>query len=112
MNRSLGFSQLGLGQTTQGQLSLEKAFAANPSDTRTGMALAMLHMRQGKSDKAMKIAETMVKRDPANLTTLNFLVSLKGASGDKAGARAAYAQVRQDSNLSVLNLALRVGEKA
>ncbi len=115
MNRSLGFSQLGLGQTTQGQLSLEKAFAANPSDTRTGMALAMLHMRQGKTDKAMKIAESMVKRDPANLTTLNFLGSLKGASGDKAGARAAYTQVlAKDSAFppSVLNLArLDIGEK-
>lgn len=115
MNRSLGFSQLGMGQTEQGLTSLEKAFAANPSDTQAGMALATLYMRLAKSEKALKIAEAMVKSDPANLTMMNFLGSLKAASGDNAGARAAYTQVlAKDSTFapSVLNLArLYVGEK-
>lgn len=115
MNRSLGFSQLGMGQTEQGLSSLEKAFAANPSDTQAGMALATLYIRLGKSEKALKIAEAMVKQDPANLSVLNFLGSLKGASGDKAGARAAYNQVlAKDAafGLAVLNLSrLDIGEK-
>jgi putative PEP-CTERM system TPR-repeat lipoprotein len=93
MNRSLGFSQLGQGQADQGLGSLEKAFAANPADTRAGMALATLYMRLGKTEKAVKMAEAMVKGDPANLSTLNFLGALKGASGDKAGARTAYTQI-------------------
>lgn len=115
MNRSLGLSQLGLGQSEKGLASLEKAFAANPADFRAGMALATLYMRLAKKDKAMKIAEAMVKHDLENLTALNFLGTIKGASGDKAGARAAYTQVlAKDSAFapSVLNLVrLDIGEK-
>ncbi|MBK8120479.1 MAG: tetratricopeptide repeat protein [Sulfuritalea sp.] len=90
MNRTLAFSQLGLGRVELGQASLEKAFAANPADSRAGTTLSMLYMRQGQAQKALQTAEAMVKRDPTNLTTLNFLGSVKGATGDKAGARAAY----------------------
>jgi putative PEP-CTERM system TPR-repeat lipoprotein len=115
MNRSLGFSQLGMGQAEQGLSSLEKAFAANPADTQAGMALATLYIRLGKTEKALKMAEGMVKRDPDNLSALNFLGSLKGASGDKAGARAAYTQVLAKDPAfgpAALNLSrLDVGEK-
>lgn len=108
INRSLGFSQLSLGKTEQGQASLEKAFAANPADTQTGLALATLYMRSGKPDKALKTAESLIKRDPGNLTALNFLGALKGVSGDKSGARAAYNEVlAKDGDFvpAILNLA-------
>lgn len=115
MNRSLAFSQLGLGLAEKGVGSLEKAFAANPADNQAGMALAMNYLRQGKTDKALRTAEAMVKRDPDNLAALNFFGSLKGATGDKAGARAAYTQVlAKDSAFkpAALNLvSLDVGEK-
>lgn len=115
MNRSLGFSQLGLGQTELGLSSLEKAYAANPADVRSGMALATRYVRVGKTEKSLKIAESMVKRDPANLTVLNFLGSIKGAIGDKAGARTVYAQVlAKDPTFgpTVLNLSrLDIGER-
>lgn len=115
MNRTLAFSQLGMGRSDLGQASLEKAFAANPGDLTAGTALAVLYMRQGNTDKALQTAEAMVKREPANLTTLNFLGSIKGAMGDKAGARAAYTQVLvKDAAFrpSALNLVrLDVGEK-
>ncbi|HLO63669.1 MAG TPA: XrtA/PEP-CTERM system TPR-repeat protein PrsT, partial [Azonexus sp.] len=108
INRSLGFSQLSMGKAEQGQSSLEKAFAANPADSQAGMALATLYMRSGKPDKALKTAEGMVKRDPANLTVLNFLGALKGAAGDKNGARAIYNEVLAkdaDFTPAILNLA-------
>ena len=92
-NRSLAFSQLGLGRDDLGQASLEKALAANPDDSVAGTTLAMLHARAGRPQKALQIAEQMVKRSPENLTALNFLGSVKGAVGDKAGARAAYEAV-------------------
>ncbi|MGB4063258.1 MAG: XrtA/PEP-CTERM system TPR-repeat protein PrsT [Azonexus sp.] len=115
MKRSLAFSQLGLGQNEKGIGNLEKAFAANPGDTQAGMSLAMIYMRQTKTDKAIKTAEAMVKRDPDNLTALNFLGSLKGATGDKAGARTAYTQVlARDAEFTpaAMNLArLDMGEK-
>jgi len=115
MKRSLAFSQLGVGQNEKGIGNLEKAFAANPADTQAGMSLAMIYMRQAKTDKALKTAEAMVKLDPANLTALNFLGSLKGATGDKAGARATYTQVlAKDAEFrpAAMNLArLDVGDK-
>ncbi len=115
MNRTLAFSQLGMGRSDLGQASLEKAVAANPGDLAAGTALAMLFMRQGKTEKALQIAEAMVNREPANLTALNFLGSIKGATGDKTGARAAYTEVMvKDAAFrpSTLNLVrLDIGEK-
>ncbi len=93
MKRALALNQLGLDNYELGQANLEKVFAANPADIKAGMTLSMLYIRQGKAQKALQIAETMVKREPANLTALNFLGSIKGATGDKQGARAAYTQV-------------------
>ena len=93
MSRTLAFSQLGLGQIDQGQASLEKALATNPADDRAGTALAMLYMRRGLPKKALQTADAMVKRDPANLTALNFLGTIHGAAGDKASARGTYAAV-------------------
>jgi len=72
-------------------------------------------MRQGKTQKALQTAEAMVKREPANLTAQNFLGSVKGATGDIAGARAAYTQVLAKDPAftpSALNLVrLDIGEK-
>lgn len=93
INRSLGLSLLGLGQADKGIASLEKAYAANPADAKAGMVLATTYMRLGKFDKATKVGEALVKRDSENLTALNFLGTLKGTTGDKAGARAIYLQV-------------------
>lgn len=93
MTRTLAFSQLGLGRDELGQANLEKAFFGAQADNSAGTALAMLYVRQGQAPKALSVAETMVKRDPGNLTTLNFLGSIRGATGDPAGARAAYTQV-------------------
>jgi putative PEP-CTERM system TPR-repeat lipoprotein len=115
INRSLGFSQLGLGQADKGMANLEKAYAANPTDARAGMALATTYMQFSKFDKAIKIAEALVKRDPDNLTALNFLGTLKGTTGDKVAARAIYQQVLTKNSSfvpSVLNLVrLDVNEK-
>lgn len=93
MRRTLAFSQLRMGETERGLVSLEKAFATNPADLRAGMALSRLYLRVGKVELALKTAETMVKQDAANLTALNFLGAMKGGSGDKAGARAIYQQI-------------------
>ncbi len=93
MSRSLGFSQLGLGQVERGQTSLEKALAANPADFQAASALAMLYLRQGQSQKGLQTAEAMARRDPANLAAISFLASVKSATGDKNGARAIYSEV-------------------
>lgn len=91
--RELGISQLGLGQDKAGIASLEKAFEKNPKDLRAGVELAMTYARQGQNDKAVKLADAIVKSDPSNLAMLNFLGNIKGRIGDKRGARVAFEQV-------------------
>jgi putative PEP-CTERM system TPR-repeat lipoprotein len=108
MNRSLGFSQLGLGKADQGQASLEKALASKPGDFQTSTALATLYMRQGSVKKAIQTAEAAARIDPENLTALNFLASLRDATGDRAGARADYTAILGKSasfRSAILNLA-------
>lgn len=89
---ALGMSQLGLGQGALGLASLEKAFAGDPGNSSVGTTLATLYAQRGERQKAIQVAEAMLKRDPGNLTALNFLGAVKGAAGDRAGARAAYQQ--------------------
>lgn len=115
MSRALAFSQLGSGLAEKGLSNLEKAFYANPTDVNAGISLASLYMRLGKKDKAMKVADAMVKHDPANLTALNLVGSLKVASGDIAGARTIFSTILArdpDFAPSALNLVrLDSGEK-
>jgi putative PEP-CTERM system TPR-repeat lipoprotein len=92
-NRTLALGQIGLGRDELGLASLERAFAADPADGATGMTLALFYSRRGNLQKALQVAETMARRDPANLTTLNFLGTVKCAAGDYAGGRATYMAV-------------------
>ncbi|MGQ5523285.1 XrtA/PEP-CTERM system TPR-repeat protein PrsT [Chitinimonas sp. PSY-7] len=115
VNRTLAFSQLGMGQTEVGRISLERTFAANPSDTQAGMALAVLYMRHGENKKALQAAETVAKNSPGNFTAMNFLGSLKAANGDITGARQAFNNLLSKDPLfpaAVLNMAkLDVSER-
>lgn len=105
---ALGYSLLGGGQPEAGIASLEKAFAANPRDGAVGMVLTSLYMRRGDIDKALAVAQALVKGREDNLSALNLLGAIRAASGDVAGARQAYEQVLQrdpDFVPSLLNLA-------
>lgn len=91
--RELGFSQLGQGQDKSGIANIEKAFASNNSDSRAGVQLAMIYMKQGQPAKALQMVDVMLKRDPGNLALINFQGNIKGRAGDKRGAREAFQQV-------------------
>jgi cellulose synthase operon protein C len=107
MTRNLAFSQIGLGREQLGLASLEKTLATNPDDTLAGTTLAMLLARSGQPQKAIKTAESLLKRNPDNLTALNFVGSTRGGTGDIAGARASFAKVlAKDPNFlpAILNL--------
>lgn len=106
--RELGLSQIELGKDTTGISNLEKVFAANPRDSRAGTQLAAIYGRKGQMKKAVQTAETLVKNDPENLALINFLGTVKGWSGDKPGARAAYSKaLEKDGQFlpATLNLA-------
>lgn len=106
--RELGLSQIGSGKDSSGIANLEKAFAINPKDARTGTQLATNYARFGQPVKAVQTAEALAKSDPENLALLNFLGTVKGWIGDKAGARATYSKaIEKDANFlpALLNLA-------
>ncbi|MBL8385936.1 MAG: PEP-CTERM system TPR-repeat protein PrsT [Burkholderiales bacterium] len=108
MSRALGISQLGLGQIAPGIANLERVFNASPDDAAAGMALANVYMRTGERQKALQVAQRMVKHAPDNLTLVSFLGSIRAATGDRAGARSAYTSVlAQDPTYvsATLNLA-------
>ena len=59
------------------------------------MVLTSLYMQRGDTAKALSVAEGLVKGSRDNLSALNLLGAIRAASGDVAGARAAYEQVLQ-----------------
>jgi putative PEP-CTERM system TPR-repeat lipoprotein len=90
--RELGLAQVGANQGRAALISLEKAYAQDPSDLRTGIELAVLYARLGNRQKAIQIAEAVVAKEPRNPAMLNFLGNIKGRLGDNAGLRKAYEQ--------------------
>jgi cellulose synthase operon protein C len=62
--RELGLAQVGANQGRAALASLEKAYAQNPADLRTGIELAVLHARQGNRQKALQVAEAVVASRP------------------------------------------------
>lgn len=103
-----GLALIGSGQVDGGIGQMEQAFAKNPGDPRSGIALAALHLQKNQPKKARDVLETVVKRNPDNLTALNLLAVARGRSGDAVGARQTYEQVlSRDSRFTaaMLNLA-------
>ncbi len=90
--RELGMAQVGSNQGRAALASLEKAYAQNPADLRSGIELAVLYARLGNRARALQVADAVVARDPRNPALLNFLGNIKGRLGDNAGLRKAYEQ--------------------
>jgi putative PEP-CTERM system TPR-repeat lipoprotein len=89
---SLGFGLLGSGQEDLGLEHLTQAFRKDVGQSRVGMALAVLHIRRGQPQKAVAVAEAMVKREANNVAALNLLGVARVAAGNRSGGRAAYVQ--------------------
>ena len=105
---ALGFSRLGAGETEAALESLRVAFEQTPTDLITANALANILMRQGQAKDAVAIAQRASEALPGNPTALNLLGGMRSASGDAAGAKAAYnAALKQDADFlpARLNLA-------
>jgi putative PEP-CTERM system TPR-repeat lipoprotein len=90
--RELAFAQFGSGQDKVALANLEKVYAKNPKDLRAGVELAIYHARHGNAERAVAIAEAIVKQDPANTPMLVMLANVKGRLNDKKGMREALDQ--------------------
>lgn len=93
LRAELGFSLIGEGRSDLGLDYLQQAFASDPKQVRTGIALATLMMRRGQADKALAVATSLEKSQPDDVAVLNLLGGIKGASGDFPGARRAYERI-------------------
>lgn len=105
---NFGLGLIGVGQVEQGVAQLQKAFSKSPAHSNSGVPLALMYMKQGKTKSALQIIEAVVKNEPDNLTALNVLGIARGLSGDRAGARKAYEQILAKNNrvaAAKLNLA-------
>lgn len=103
-----GLSLISEGQTDLGINQLQQSFAKDPGQPRAGIVLAAAYLRKNQPKKALEVIEAVVKRDPDNLTALNFLGLVRKAAGDAAGSRKAYEQaLSRDErfHIAALNLA-------
>lgn len=104
----LGLSLIRSGQVGSAIPELEAALAQNPIQAQAATALVGLYLRTGQTDKAVKLAESMVKRRAASADFYNLLGVAERQAGDRTAARAAFVQaVKLDAKLvgAQLNLA-------
>lgn len=104
----LGISLIQSGQMAGGVAELEAVWLKDPHQLQVGSLLAALYLQARQADKAVKVAEVLVKSQPASAAFHNLLGMAKSQAGDLAAAQAAFARaVQLDGKLSSpkLNLA-------
>ncbi len=116
LRTNLGLSLIGGGQTGDALGQLETAFRKDPKQTQAGSALIGLYLRSGQANKAVAVAETLVKQQPSNPGFFNLLGMAQAAAGNATAARTAFEQaIKLDDTLTPakLNLArLDIADKA
>lgn len=112
----LGLSMIRSGQAAGAIPELEAALKQNPGQNQAAAALIGLYLRSGQTQKAVTLAESMVKRHPASADFHNLLGVARRQAGKAAEAKAAFEEaVRLDGKLAAprLNLArMEIAEKA
>ncbi|KQY79420.1 XrtA/PEP-CTERM system TPR-repeat protein PrsT [Pelomonas sp. Root1444] len=104
---ALGLSLLQSGKAALGADELAKAYQADPKQTYAGLALATVHLREGRVAKALAVADGLVRANPDNATVLMVQAFAKAQADDPAGARAGYEKALQlDPNLIDAKLGL------
>lgn len=88
----LGLSLMRSGQPTNAVNQLETAYRKDPKQTQAASALVMLYLQSRQPQKALAIAQGLVKQDPKNPGFANLLGYARAQGNDAAGARQAYEQ--------------------
>jgi len=92
--RARGRVLVQLGFAAAAAADLERALAACPDRWDIGLELATALNVAGRSDEARPLVERALERDPGSSTAWVEWGWLLGASGDVAGARAAWERAR------------------
>jgi Flp pilus assembly protein TadD len=98
---------LRLKRTADAQAQLEKSLAARP-DARLAIRLSQIAIQSGNNGKAKAIVNDWLKTHPNDVEVRNFDAGWLMASGDTAGARAAYESLlamRPNDPVALNNLA-------
>jgi len=112
----LGRSLLGVGKLPDAVSQLEAAFKQDPGQWQTGAMLASLYLGSQQSDRAIAMADRLIKVQPQNAGLYNLLGAARYQKGDAPGARAAYEQALKlapDVAVTQINMArLEIEQKA
>ncbi|MCP5151174.1 MAG: PEP-CTERM system TPR-repeat protein PrsT [Ectothiorhodospiraceae bacterium] len=89
LRTKLAMSQIQAGEWEPAIEGLGKAFFRPDGHAGAGVALTVLHMKQGEFERAAEVARALVERQPRNAQALNLLASALVRTGDRVGAREA-----------------------
>ena len=111
----LGVARLAAGDAEGAMRDLESAAAANPDDTQADLGLIAAHLSRKEYDKALAVAEGLVKKQPASALAENMRGLIYAAKGDRKSARASFEKALErqfDFMPAALNLArMDIAEK-
>lgn len=89
---ALGLALAASGHPKDALPELEAAWRKDPALTQAGTALVGLYVQTQQAQKAVLVAEALVKRQPADPVMHQLLGSARARAGDVPGARKAYEQ--------------------
>lgn len=104
----LALSQLVSGNVTHAVSDLNRFMMVDTAGPGTGIMLGMIHLKQGKFDKALVVAEKMIERDPMIPVSYNLAGAAEFGLGDAAAARARFEralEIDPTFEQAILNLA-------
>ncbi len=84
----LGLSRLAAGKPEQAVEELETALELDPDSLRSGLVLAMIHLRNQRFDEALQVAERIAENRPNTPAPHNFAGAALLGKGDMVAARA------------------------
>ncbi|HEY0490244.1 MAG TPA: XrtA/PEP-CTERM system TPR-repeat protein PrsT [Telluria sp.] len=87
---SLAMSKLAQGDDTRAIAELEESARLDTKSTKAGTLLVMTEMRLKRFDKALAAVNAMEAKQPNDPTVYNLKGGVLTATGDQAGARAAF----------------------
>lgn len=92
LQAALGLSLMRGGRDADALKALEAAYKADPAQTRAGIALVTLYVRQGQLKQAAALAEGLVKRQPTQAALHNVLGTVRAEMGEPQRAAAAFGR--------------------
>ena len=104
---ALGLALVRSDKAAEALPHLEQAYRQDPTQLGTGVLLAQLYLRARQPQRALTLAEALVKRDPRRAELHNLLGEVRAQLADRPRARAAFEQaLKIDPALDAATLGL------